>query len=121
MSHIAFRCTACAARHSADMETLWCRECGTPLEVEYLQATGGDTAALAAGSAVPLPLHEVSSAGTLGEGETPCVDLSAVRGALGLQRLWGKLEYLNNRTLAWVQYTVSVPCPTPTYGSAHMC
>ena len=27
----------------------------------------------------------------------------------------------NNRTLAWVQYTVSVPCPTPTYGSAHMC
>ena len=77
------------------METLWCRECGSPLGVEYLQATGGDAAALAAGSAVPLPLHGVSSAGTLGEGETPCVDLAAVRGALGLQRLWGKLEYLN--------------------------
>ena len=27
----------------------------------------------------------------------------------------------NNRTLAWVQYTASVPCTTPTYGSAHMC
>ena len=27
----------------------------------------------------------------------------------------------NNRALAWVQYTVSVPCTTPTYGSAQMC
>ena len=27
----------------------------------------------------------------------------------------------NKRTLAWVQYTVSVPHTTPTYGSAQMC
>ena len=27
----------------------------------------------------------------------------------------------NKRTLAWVQYTVSVPYTTPTYGSAQMC
>ena len=28
---------------------------------------------------------------------------------------------LNKRTHAWVQYTVSVPYTTPTYGSAQMC
>ena len=87
MSHIRLRCTRCGARHAADMATLACRDCGAPLDVEYLDAAGGIRAGLAE------PVHGAGV--SLGEGNTPHVPLTAAGVLLGLRQLYGKLEYLN--------------------------
>ena len=88
MSHIALQCMRCGAHHAADMLTLACRDCGAPLEVAYLDEdrSGSDT---------PLPLHAPGSTVSLGEGNTPCIQLPTVGARLGLRRLLGKLEFLN--------------------------
>ena len=41
------------------------------------------------------PIHADSSWVSLGEGNTPCVELPALGRVLGLQRLYAKLEFLN--------------------------
>ena len=87
MSHIALRCTDCGAGHPADMDTLACGECGSPLEVQYLERD--------ARQAVPLPQHTSSVATSLGDGGTPCVELPSLAGLLGLRSLFAKLEFLN--------------------------
>ena len=87
MSHIRLRCTRCGARHAADMATLACRDCGAPLDVEYLDAAGGIRAGLAE------PVHGAGV--SLGEGNTPHVLLTVAGVLLGLRQLYGKLEYLN--------------------------
>ena len=88
MSHIRLRCTSCGAQHPADIVTLACRDCGAPLDVEYLRLGGG-------GSGGPSPLHGVGPAILLGEGSTPSVSLPAAGALLGLRRLYGKLELMN--------------------------
>ena len=98
MSHIALRCTSCDAQHAADMLTLGCRECGSPLDVWYLDAgtgTGGEPPPGWSGHDIPLPHHRESAWVSLGEGNTPRVELPAVGRILGLDRLEGKLEFLN--------------------------
>lgn len=93
MSHTALRCTDCGAQHVADMATVTCPECGGPLDVEYL---GDSSAATMAGSdAVPSPLHDPGSAVTLGEGNTPVIELSRIAKVLGLRRLHAKLEFMS--------------------------
>ena len=98
MPHIALRCTSCGATHPADMATLSCKDCSSPLDVEYLVGPQGESTLPSRGQgafAVPLPLHNSASAITLGEGNTPCVQLSAIGGLLGLGELYAKLEFLN--------------------------
>ena len=68
------------------MVTLECRACGAPLDVEYLEEAGGG---------MPRPMHDFESALTLGEGDTPVVELQRVGEALGLDRLDAKLEFMN--------------------------
>ncbi len=68
------------------MGTLECRECGAPLDVEYLESADG---------AMPRPMHDPDAALSLGEGDTPVVDLPRVGEALGLERLRAKLEFMN--------------------------
>ena len=80
------------------MATLSCKDCSSPLEVEYLVAQQGESTLPSRGQgapAVPLPLHNSASAITLGEGNTPCVQLSAIGRLLGLRQLYAKLEFLN--------------------------
>ena len=98
MPHIALLCASCGATHPADMATLSCKDCSSPLEVEYLVAQQGESTLPSRGQgapAVPLPLHNSASAITLGEGNTPCVQLSAIGRLLGLRQLYAKLEFLN--------------------------
>ena len=98
MSHIELRCTRCRATHAADMAALTCRDCGAPLEVEYLGETPEGATAEGAAWAdldIPLPTHDPGSAVSLGEGDTPCFVLPALGRLLGLQGLYGKLEYLS--------------------------
>lgn len=78
-------CTACAARHAADMTTLGCRECAAPLEVVYDGAP--------AGAEPPLPLRRAASRSLLPPRETPLIALSALAADLGVARLSAKLEF----------------------------
>ena len=89
MTDPTLRCAQCAISLCVDMTTLACPDCGRPLEVDY---PGHDY-----GSAVPpmpMPRQFLDSA-TLGEGNTPIVDLPSVASQLGIQSLDAKLEYIN--------------------------
>jgi threonine synthase len=80
------------------MAALACDDCSGPLDVEYLRRDeGGEAAHRAAWSDVEArtPLHDPTSAVTLSEGDTPCVELTAAAGLMGLRRLVGKLEFLS--------------------------
>ncbi len=90
MSHINLGCTRCGASHLADMITLTCKECGSPLDVRYSGADSGRSE-----SQVPMPFHSAESIVSLGEGNTPCLDMPTLGGLLGTQRLHAKLEFLN--------------------------
>ena len=79
-------CTACGKRHAADMTTLGCRECASPLEVVY------DGCATAAGEP-PLPLRRDESRSLLPPRETPLIGLPVLSAELGLARLDAKLEF----------------------------
>ena len=90
MSHFDLCCFACGAAHPADMHTLGCGRCGGPLDVRYT----AEAAAASAGEP-PTPYHDRAAAVTLGEGNTPCVELRAVARLLGIRRVYGKAEYQN--------------------------
>ena len=98
MSHITLHCTLCGTSHSADMATLLCRECGAPLEVWYADAAtsvAGPRLPDWTGPPIQLPFHDGGSLVSLGEGNTPCVELTGLGKLLGLERLYAKLEFLN--------------------------
>ncbi len=92
MTHFALRCSSCDRRYAADMTTLACGHCGTPLDVAY------DASApryLRGRHDMPLPLADPASALTLGEGDTPLIPLPAIAAEVCLDRLLGKLEFVN--------------------------
>jgi threonine synthase len=96
MSHITLRCTECGAVRDADMSALRCEECDSPLEVAYVDtapSTPSPQPPRWAGAPIPLPLHDAVV--SLGEGNTPCVEMAALGKLLGLRRLYGKLEFLS--------------------------
>ena len=98
MSHIRLRCVRCASAHDADMDALRCSECGSPLEVEYTEATAvppGPQPPDWSGPGIPLPLHQADAMVSMGEGNTPCARLAALGRQLGLAELYAKLEFLN--------------------------
>ena len=98
MSHYSLHCTLCHASHKADMTTLRCRECGAPLEVWYDKRAPGSPGPQPpnwAGPPILLPIHDVKTFVSLGEGNTPCVELPSLGRQLGLRHLYGKLESLN--------------------------
>ena len=82
LSHIALKCTRCAALHGADMRTLRCRRCESLLEVEYRGDASCPQPAGWQGPAMPLPMHGSDAVVSLGEGDTPCVRLSSLGRAL---------------------------------------
>ena len=89
MTDPTLRCAQCAISLCADLTTLACPDCGPPLEIDY---PGHDY-----GSAIPpMPVsRRFLDSATLGEGNTPIVDLPAVATRLGIQLLDAKLEYIN--------------------------
>ncbi len=98
MSHISLCCTLCGASHAADMTTLRCGECASPLEVRYGRAEpeGKESRPGApTGPSVPLPMHDPTKTVSLGQGNTPCVELASLAGVLGIGRLFAKLEMFN--------------------------
>lgn len=101
MSHIRLQCAdaECTAQFAPDMARLHCAECGSPLDVAYID--GVYTAAVDAPpsdahpSDMPSPLHSPANAVALGEGNTPSVRLRALGYLLGLETLYAKLEFMN--------------------------
>ena len=80
------------------MAALRCDGCGAPLDVLYTDAISGSIAGrhqTRAGPPIPLPLDQPDSLVSLGEGNTPCVELPALGTLLGLRRLYAKLEFFN--------------------------
>ena len=92
MRHVRLVCGACEADHAPDMKTLECRRCPSPLDAEY---TGTGATLDVAGYDVAMPFSDTASMPTLGEGDTPVMGLAKLGGALGLERLDAKLEYMN--------------------------
>ena len=93
MSHIQLVCVQCSTAHQADMLTLYCGSCESPLDVAY---NDRDLHTMAFGtSRMPVPFHADSPSVTLGEGRTPIVALPAVGEALGGARVFAKLEFMN--------------------------
>ena len=97
MPHLALHCTQCGESHPADMASVRCVSCGSTLEVTYDVALGATGPQLPgwSGPRIPLPLHDAKSLVSLGEGNTPCVELGTLGRSLGLQRLHAKLEFFN--------------------------
>ncbi|MDE2715898.1 MAG: threonine synthase [Chloroflexota bacterium] len=89
MTEPTLRCAECTISLCADMTTLTCLDCESPLEVDY---PGHDYAS--AIPPMPVPRQFLDSA-TLGEGNTPIVDLPAFASRLGIRSLSAKLEYIN--------------------------
>ena len=96
MSHIRLQCAdaECAAQFDPDMARLHCAECGSPLDVAYIDVAY-TTAADAPPSDMSSPLHSPADAVALGEGNTPSVQLRALGDLLGLEALYAKLEFMN--------------------------
>ncbi|MBI4197922.1 MAG: threonine synthase [Chloroflexi bacterium] len=95
MSHLQLRCVECGAPHQADVHTLFCRQCGSPLAVEYLGVNLLPRVGLGGlwGLGAPSPVHHPNSVVSLGEGATPVAPLATLGKRLGLDALFGKLEY----------------------------
>ena len=89
MTDPILRCTLCDCSLCADMTTLACPDCGRPLEVDY---PGHDYSN--AIPPMPVPKRYLDLV-TLGEGNTPVVELPAVASRLGIESLHAKLEYIN--------------------------
>ncbi len=93
MSHIALVCIECENQHDADMLTLHCVRCGSPLDVEYKDP---DRHSIDwHGFKMPVPFHSDSLTATMGEGHTPVVPLPRISKALGARNVFGKLELMN--------------------------
>ena len=90
MSHIRLECSECQARHSADMTTLHCVKCGGVLDVAYTSPNEYSHEPIA-----PTPLRHPHDAITLGEGDTPSVELRSVSKHLGVADIRAKLEAMN--------------------------
>ena len=73
-----------------------CPVCGSTYEVVYSEAGGSGAQPPGwTGPPIPSPVHDASSFTSLGEGNTPCVDMERLGRLLGLESLTAKLEFLN--------------------------
>ena len=98
MSHATLRCTECGVVRDADMLALRCEECDSPLEVAYVDPAASTSRTQPprwAGAPIRLPLHDADALVSLGEGNTPCVEMAGLGKLLGLRRLHGKIEFLS--------------------------
>jgi threonine synthase len=93
MSHFELRCPKCGKTRSPDMLAEACGDCGSPLDVAYLD--NGTTQVGKHGQEMPSPVHDLRLPVSLGEGDTACVELTTLGARLPQAALFAKLEYLN--------------------------
>ena len=93
MSHIELVCIECEASYEADMHTLGCESCGSPLDVSYLESDAHTMGV--DGLRMPVPFHADHPTVTLGEGLTPLVELTSISHEMAGVRVIAKLEFMN--------------------------
>ena len=93
MSHIELVCVECGASYEADMTALGCEYCDSPLDVAYLDLDAHTTDV--SGLRMPVPYHADSPTVTMGEGQTPIVEMPSVGLEIGGVRVLAKLEFMN--------------------------
>lgn len=81
----AFRCIRCGSGAPASVFNLHSDCCQLPFEVEY--------SARPDGKSPRLPLRYGRPGVSLGEGDTPLVELKKLAPAIGIRGLWAKLEF----------------------------
>ena len=91
MAGFVFMCTPCEAGFEPGPDALRCTGCAGPLTVDY--GTDGPSHLSRSGS--PLPVEQPESMISLGEGETPVVELERLSSDLGIGSLVAKLESSN--------------------------
>ena len=79
------RCVSCKNTFEPSVRILRCTDCNDVLYIEHTASSSSHPA---------LPLTDPGGLITLGEGETPVVELRTTAGVLGLRRLWAKLEFM---------------------------
>lgn len=88
-------CMSCAWR-APDADLSACPRCGGPIEIDYTAPLEVDRARPGIWRfAARLPLHDQAYALSLGEGDTPLLGAARLGDALGLPRLYFKLEGAN--------------------------
>ncbi len=85
-SKIKLKCTNCGTETTLSVRNLHCFNCGSLYDLRY--------SAPAEPTAPRLPLRS-SSRVSLGEGNTPIVELTRTAGVLGLSKLWAKQEFMS--------------------------
>ena len=93
MSHFELRCPKCSKTRPPDMSVEACVDCGSPLDVSYLDDHATQVGKY--GIEMPSPVHGSSLPVSLGEGDTACVELTTLGARLPQVTLFAKLEYLN--------------------------
>ncbi|MYC06107.1 MAG: threonine synthase [Chloroflexi bacterium] len=95
MPHFRLACTECPASYSADMTTLHCTKCNSVLDVAYTTDEVHNAQCNPSAMPIPTPLRNPADAISLGEGNTPTVNLRNLGNSLGISRLYAKLEAMN--------------------------
>ena len=103
MSHVALVCGLCGPADKVAPIALACEGCGGPLDLAYNTSAKESRKRPADTESLPgiwrfwdrLPLHHEGNIISLGEGSTPCVHLERIGRRLGLEQLYGKVEYAN--------------------------
>ena len=80
------RCHDCSEKQYPSVSDLYCTECGGLFAVDYIDAPDG--------TRPRLPMDDPTKANSLGEGDTPMIFMEKTRTSLGLNSLWGKLEFM---------------------------
>jgi threonine synthase len=93
-------CIVCDKLHDSSKYRLFCENCGGLLDITYdlnpvlnpsmVKGTCSMERYLST-----LPINDPKNLVTLGEGDTPVIELPAVGQSLGLTSLYGKMEYFN--------------------------
>ena len=96
MSHIKLKCNECFNLHDSDMTIVNCESCGGTLDVEYILTQNDQNKInLKNGMRMMVPLKNPENFVSLGEGNTPLIRFPKVEKQLNLDRVFGKLEFMN--------------------------
>ena len=95
MSNHKFQCSSCSRSYESSPTLLECDKCGSPLNISYITQPASDLHPTGwSGHPISLPLNHQKDLITLGEGNTPVVQLNNVKNRIGAE-IYVKQEYMN--------------------------
>ena len=95
MSNHKFHCSSCSRSSESSPTLLECDKCGSPLNISYIAKPASDLHPNGwSGHPISLPLNRQKELITLGEGNTPVVQLNNLKNRIGAE-IYVKQEYMN--------------------------